>query len=37
MLTAGTGNVNAGRFYAKYGFEQLEILGTDVAFGMKLS
>ena len=37
MLTAGTGNVNAGKFYAKYGFEQLEILGTDVAFGMKLS
>ena len=37
MLTAGTGNVNAGKFYSKYGFEQLEILGTDVAFGMKLS
>lgn len=36
MLTAGTENVNAGMFYKKYGFEQLEILGTDVAFGKKL-
>ena len=36
MLTAGTENVNAGKFYSKYGFKQLEILGTDVAFGMKL-
>ncbi|MBQ8210256.1 MAG: GNAT family N-acetyltransferase [Clostridia bacterium] len=36
MLTAGTENVNAGNFYKKYGFEQLEILNTDVAFGMKL-
>lgn len=36
MLTAGTSNVNAGKFYRKYGFEQLEILDTDIAFGMKL-
>lgn len=36
MLTAGTGNTVGGNFYKKYGFEQLEILGTDVAFGMKL-
>ena len=36
MLTAGTGNVNAGSFYKKYGFEQIEIYNTDVAFGMKL-
>lgn len=36
MLTAGTDNVNARNFYKKYGFELLEIYGTDVAFGMKL-
>ncbi len=36
MLTAGTGNTVGGNFYKKYGFEQLEIVGTDVAFGMKL-
>lgn len=36
MLTAGTSNINAGNFYKKYGFEQLEIYETDVAFGMKL-
>lgn len=36
MLTAGTGNVNARNFYKKYGFEQLEIYDTDVAFGMNL-
>lgn len=36
MLTAGIENINAGKFYKKYGFEQLEIFGTDVAFGMKL-
>ena len=36
MLTAGTENVNAGSFYKKYGFEQVEIYDTDVAFGMKL-
>lgn len=36
MLTAGSENVNAGNFYRKYGFEQIEILGTDVAFGIKL-
>lgn len=35
MLTAGTGNTVGGNFYKKYGFEQLEILGTDVAYGMK--
>lgn len=36
MLTAGKENLNAGSFYKKYGFEQLEIYDTDVAFGMKL-
>ena len=36
MLTAGSDNVNAGSFYRKYGFEVIEILGTDVAFGKKL-
>lgn len=36
MLTTGTDNVNACNFYKKYGFEQLEIYDTDVAFGMKL-
>ncbi len=36
MLTAGAGNVNAGNFYKKYGFETLEIMGDDVAFAMKL-
>lgn len=36
MLTAGTSNVNASGFYKKYGFTQLEIYDTDVAFGMKL-
>lgn len=36
MLTAGTSNVNAASFYKKYGFEQLEIYNTDVAFGMNL-
>lgn len=36
MLTAGADNLSAGSFYKKYGFEQLEIYDTDVAFGMKL-
>ncbi len=36
MLTTGTGNETANNFYKKYGFEILEILGTDIAFGMKL-
>lgn len=36
MLTTGTDNVNACAFYKKYGFEQIEILDTDVAFGKKL-
>ena len=36
MLTAGTGNETANNFYKKYGFEHLETLGTDIAFGMKL-
>ncbi len=36
MLTAGKDNLNAGSFYKKYVFEQLEIYDTDVAFGMKL-
>ena len=37
MLTAGTENIKGGNFYKKYGFEILEILDTDVAFGMKLN
>ena len=36
MLTAGTENENAGKFYRKYGFEVIEIYNTDVAFGKKL-
>ena len=36
MLTTGSDNVNACNFYKKYGFEQVEIYDTDVAFGMKL-
>ena len=36
MLTTGTDNPNACAFYKKYGFELLEILDTDVAFGIKL-
>ncbi len=36
MLTTGTGNETANNFYKKYGFEQLDIYGTDIAFGMKL-
>ncbi len=36
MLTTGSDNVNACNFYKKYGFTQVEILGTDVAYGMKL-
>jgi len=36
MLTTGTENMNACNFYKKYGFEQLEIFDTDVAFGKKL-
>ena len=36
ILTTGTENRNAAGFYNKYGFEQLEIYDTDVAFAMKL-
>lgn len=36
MLTTGTGNVRATNFYRKYGFEELEIYETDIAFGKKL-
>ena len=36
MLTTGTDNVNACNFYKKYGFTQVEILDTDVAFGLSL-
>ena len=36
MLTTGTENINANNFYKKYGFEQVEIYETDVAFGIKL-
>lgn len=37
MLTTGTENIKGGNFYKKYGFEILEVLGTDVAYGMKLN
>lgn len=36
MLTTGTKNTTANNFYKKYGFETVEILGTDIAFGKKL-
>ncbi len=36
MLTTGTGNNTANNFYQKYGFDELGILDTDIAFGMKL-
>jgi ribosomal protein S18 acetylase RimI-like enzyme len=36
MLTTGTDNINAGNFYKKYGFTQIEIHNTDVAYGIKL-
>ncbi len=35
MLTAGTDNTLACNFYKKYGFNVLEIQGTDIAFGKK--
>ncbi len=34
MLTTGTGNETANGFYKKYGFKELEIYDTDIAFGM---
>ena len=37
MLTTGTANKTANNFYNKYGFEQLDIYDTDIAFGKKLS
>lgn len=36
MLTTGTKNVTANNFYRKYGFEEIEIYDTDIAFGKKL-
>ncbi|MBR3803321.1 MAG: GNAT family N-acetyltransferase [Clostridia bacterium] len=36
MLTTGTSNTTANNFYKKYGFEELEIYDTDIAFGKKL-
>jgi len=36
MLTCGTNNVTANNFYKKYGFEELEVVGTDIAYGKKL-
>ncbi len=36
MLTTGTGNETANKFYKKFGFEELEIMGTDVAYGIIL-
>ncbi len=36
MLTTGMGNTTANNFYKKYGFEELGIYDTDIAFGMKL-
>lgn len=36
MLTTGTQNETANRFYKKYGFDELDIYDTDVAFGIKL-
>lgn len=36
MLTTGTANTTANNFYKKYGFEELEIYDTDIAFGKKL-
>ncbi len=36
MLTTGTKNTTANNFYRKYGFDEIEILNTDIAFGKKL-
>ncbi|MBQ8783393.1 MAG: GNAT family N-acetyltransferase [Clostridia bacterium] len=36
ILSTGIDNVNAGKFYKKLGFKEIEILGTEVAFGIKL-
>lgn len=36
MLTTGVRNITANNFYKKYGFETLEVVDDDVAFGMKL-
>lgn len=37
MLTTGTENLTANNFYNKYGFEKVEIIGTDIAFGKVLA
>ncbi len=36
MLTAGTANKVADKFYRKFGFDELCVSGTDIAFGIKL-
>lgn len=36
MLTVGGGNLRGQAFYKKYGFEHLETIGDDVAFGLRL-
>ncbi len=36
MLTTGTANITANNFYKKYGFQVLETVNTDIAFGMRL-
>ena len=35
MLTVGAGNQVGQGFYNKYGFDFLEKVGDDVAFGLK--
>lgn len=36
MLSTGTKNITANNFYKKYGFKELEIFESDIAFGKKL-
>lgn len=36
MLTTGYDNVKGCGFYRKYGFSEVEVVGTEVAFGLKL-
>ncbi len=36
MLTTGTKNITANNFYRKYGFEEVEVYDTDIAFGKNL-
>ncbi len=37
MLTAGTANKIADKFYRKFGFNELCVSDTDIAFGIKLN